>query len=49
MSITSTAITGVIFTSAGLFLKYATLPVLMAYELGRHVERIRNGRQAPAR
>ncbi len=32
----------------GAFLKWATLPCLMAYELGRRVERIRNGSQAPA-
>jgi hypothetical protein len=49
MGIESTAIIGGIIASAGLFLKYATLPVLMAYELGRAVERLRNGRQTPAR
>jgi len=30
-------------------LKWATLPVLVAYQLGRRVERIRNGREEAAR
>ena len=49
MGIESAAITGAIAISVGAFLKYATVPVLMAYELGKAVERIRNGRKAPAR
>ncbi len=35
--------------AAGAFLKWATIPCLMAYELGKAVERVRNGREASAR
>jgi hypothetical protein len=37
------------FVAGGLFMKWAALPVLVAYELGRAVERFRNGWKAPAR
>ena len=33
-------IAAAVVVTGGLFLKWATLPVMLAYELGRHVQRI---------
>jgi len=49
MGIETAAIAGGIIAAAGAFLKWATIPCLMAYELGKAVERVRNGREASAR
>jgi hypothetical protein len=40
---------GSMLVAGGLFMKWAVLPVLVAFELGRAVERVRHGRKAPAR
>jgi hypothetical protein len=42
-----TAMAGVL--AGGAWLRWAIVPLLIAYQVGRHVERIRNARKAPAR
>ena len=43
------AATAAFTVSTAALLKWATLPVLVAYQLGRRVERMRNGREEAAR
>lgn len=49
MSIDCALAVGAIATAVGAFLKWATVPVLIAYELGKAVERIRHARETAAR